>query len=118
MQRPATKQSRAANSDEKRFIGWIKDRCICAACGNDAPVIAHHMAGSSAKIVIDFERVLFGHWAVIGLCQCCDNLVTRGSRRALTNAFGPQCEMWLKQAQDYPHEIPEIIYKAIAQWGG
>lgn len=118
MQRRATKQSRAANSDERRFIGWIKERCICAACGINAPVIAHHMAGSSAKIVVDFERVIFGHWAVIGLCQCCDNLVTRGSRRALTNSFGSQSGLWLKQAKDYHGEIPEIIYKAIAQWGG
>lgn len=117
MQRKATKQSPAANAKERAHIAWIKERGICAACGNDGGVIAHHMAGSTAKIMIGLERVLFGHWAVIGLCGSCDNLVTRGSRRALTDAFGPQSVLWLRQAQEYPGEIPEIIFKAIAQWG-
>jgi len=113
MQRKATRQSRAANAAEKRHMQWIKERCICAACSCAALVINHHCMGSTFRN----NKILVGHWFVLGLCQSCDNLVTRGSKRALTEAFGPQSEMWLKQAEHYPEEIPLDVIQAIAQWG-
>lgn len=117
MQRPATRQSRAANAEEKRHISWIKQRGMCAACGNDGGVIAHHMHGSSAKVRVGLEVVLIGHWAVLGLCQCCDDIVTRQSRRAFRESFGQEEEIWENQSRDYPGEIPEIIRQGIMEYG-
>jgi hypothetical protein len=115
MQRLATRQSPAAKASERAYIGWIKERGICAACGNDGGVIAHHMYGSSFKIHVGLERVQIGHWAVLGLCQACDNIVTRQSRKAFVAAFGEQSKLWLKQAEEYPIEIPPQIIQGIAR---
>ena len=117
MQRKATKQSRSANAAEKRHMAWIKQRCLCSACGNAGPVINHHFLGSARKLYAGLERVHCGHWAVIGLCGPCDNLVTRGSPSKLTEAFGPQSDMWFRQIEDYPEEVPLNVMAAIAKWG-
>jgi hypothetical protein len=117
MQRKATRQSRAANAEEKAHITWIKERGICAACGATGGVIAHHCEGATFKVRVGFERVQIGHWFVLGLCQCCDNIVTRQSRSALRDAFGAQSELWLKQAEQYPREIPINVIQGIAQYG-
>ena len=117
MQRKATKQSPAANANEKAYISWIKERGICAACGNDGGVIAHHCMGSTFKVHVELERVQIGNWFIIGLCQCCDNIVTRQSRKAFTESFGSQSSLWLKQAEQYPVEIPLKIIQGIAQYG-
>ena len=115
MQRPATRQSRAADAAERRHITWIKERGVCAACGNDGGVIAHHMEGSSFR----HQKLLLGHWMILGLCGPCDNIITRGSRRAFREAFGNQCDLWFKQLQEYPlrHEIGQHEIDAIMDWG-
>ncbi len=117
MQRKPTKQSRGANAQERAHIAWIKERGICAACGSDSGVIAHHCEGATFKVTVGFERVQVGHWFVLGLCQCCDNIVTKQSRAAFRDAFGPQSELWLKQAENYPVEIPLNVIQGIAQYG-
>lgn len=117
MRRKATKQSRGPNTAERQHLAWVKDRGVCAACGNDGGVIAHHCAGSTCKVRVGFERVHIGHQFVIGLCQACDDLVTHGSHRALTDIYGPECEMWIRQAEHYPHEIPLVVFQGISQWG-
>jgi len=117
MQRKATKQSRIADSAERAHIQWIKERGICAACGNDRGVIAHHCMGSTFKVHVGLERVQIGNWFIIGLCDPCDNIVTRQSRKAFTQAFGSQSSLWLKQAEQYPVEIPLKIIQGIAQYG-
>lgn len=117
MQRKPTKQSRGANAQERAHIAWIKERGICAACGGDSGVIAHHCEGATFKVTVDFERVQVGHWFVLGLCQCCDNIVTRQSRAAFRDAFGAQSALWLKQAEQYPVEIPLNVIQGIAQYG-
>jgi hypothetical protein len=117
MQRKATRQSRAPNADEKAHIAWIKERGICAACGIGGGVIAHHCEGATFKVRVGFERVQIGHWFVLGLCQPCDNIVTRQSRAAFRDAFGAQSELWIKQADHYPQEIPLNVIQGIAQWG-
>lgn len=115
MQRPSTKQSRGINSAEKRHLVWIKERGICAACDNCNGVIAHHMYGSSFK----HNKVLIGHWAIIGLCQQCDDIVTIGSRKRFTNMYGAQSELWLKQFNEYPDkdECPQEVIDAITGHG-
>lgn len=115
MQRLATRQSRGADAAEKRHMKWIKERGICAACGNSAGVIVHHCEGATFK----HNKLLVGHWFVIGLCQCCDNIVTRGSRRAFRDAFGPQSKLWFRQLQEYPgrHEVGQCEINAILDWG-
>lgn len=117
MQRKATKQSRAINSAERAHLRWIKERGICCACGNAGGVVAHHFAGSSAKVMVGLNRVMIGHYAINGLCQCCDNIVTREGRPAFRRKFGPENKLWLKQAEQYPVEIPIDVISAIARWG-
>jgi hypothetical protein len=115
MQRKPTRQSRGADSAERRHIKWIKERCICAACGCNALVVAHHCEGACFKI----NKVQLGHIFVVGLCITCDNIVTRGSRKALREAFGPQSEMWRRQLEQYPlkHEFGESEIQAIIDYG-
>lgn len=115
MQRKPTRQSRGPDTAELRLMRWIKERGICAACGNDGGVIAHHCEGATFK----HNKIHVGHWFVIGLCPPCDSIITRGSRRAFRDAFGPQCELWFKQLQDYPlrHEIGQTEIDAIMEWG-
>jgi hypothetical protein len=117
MQRKATKQSRAINAEERRHLNWIKARGICAACGMGGGVIAHHFAGSSAKVCVGLNRVMIGHWAVNGLCQCCDDIVTHGSRKAFREKFGTESSVWLRQAEQYHVDIPLDVIGAIAKWG-
>ena len=117
MIRKATAQSRGANIEERRYIKWCKERQICAACGIEGDVIYHHCIGSSAKIKVCFETVLIGHFFGFGLCECCDSIVTRGSRRAFEAAFGKQSEIWLRVARDYPYDIPMNIISGISLYG-
>jgi hypothetical protein len=117
MQRKPTPQSRGIRSAEKHHLDWGKERCICSACGAHGYVIAHHFAGSSAKVVVGFERVMIGHWAINFLCQKCDDIVTHQSRRAFRDIYGKECEVWLRQAEQYPKEIPLNVMQGIAQYG-
>lgn len=117
MQRPSTKQSRGANADEKRHIAWLKNRGICAACGNDGGVICHHAVGSSYKVTVGLERVLIGHALVIGLCEPCDNLVTRGTHKALKDSFGTYAELWARQYEDSPVKFDDLIIQGIMESG-
>ena len=116
MMRKATKQSRGANSTEREYMTWIKQRSICAACDIHAPVINHHMYGATAKIKVDLITVLIGHSAVLGLCQCCDNIVTRGSRRKFVDAFGPQNALWALQYKDSPIRFPPEVVQGIMDY--
>ncbi len=113
MQRLATKQSPGANATERAHIKWIKERGICAACDSSGGVIAHHCAGSTYKVHVGLERVQIGHAFVLGLCQCCDNIVTRGSHRAFFNAFGCYTNLWLKQYEQSPVKFDDIIIQGI-----
>lgn len=115
MRRKSTKQSRGINAEEKAHMTWAKERCICAACDRPGPVVAHHCEGSTFKVRAGLERIMVGHWFVIGLCQSCDDIVTHGSRRAFRERFGDQCDLWLTQAESYPKEIPINVIKGIAQ---
>lgn len=115
MNRKPTPQSPGANAAEKRHISWVKNRGICAACGDETPVICHHMYGSSFRI----NKILVGHWAVLGLCQVCDNIITRGSRKAFTEIFDKQGVIWRNQIKEYPlvDECPWEVYEAITDKG-
>lgn len=116
MQRKPTPQSRGANALEKAHMQWIKDRNQCAACGNYG-VINHHCEGATFKVKVNFVTVLIGHAFAIGLCQDCDNVITKGSRRAFREAFGLQSELWLKQYQDSPVRFPDEIVEGIKYCG-
>lgn len=116
MQRKSTAQSRGANALEKAHMQWIKERNQCAACGNSG-VINHHCEGSTFKVKVDLATVLIGHAFVIGLCQCCDKIITRGSRKAFREAFGFQSDLWLKQYQDSPVRLPDEVVEGIKNCG-
>src|SRR5690606_16843903 len=90
MQRKPTKNTRGPNAEEKRYIAWIKEGNYCVACGSEEPVIAHHCEGSTFKN----NKVLVGHWFVIGLCEFCDNIITKGNRKTFREHFGPQSLLW------------------------
>ena len=113
MQRKATAQSRGANALEKAHMQWIKERGICIACGNDAGVIIHHCVGSSYKVRVGAERVLIGHAMVLGLCICCDSIVTRGSHKAFNYAFGKYVDLWELQYKSSPIIFDEITINGI-----
>jgi len=117
MQRKPTPQSPAANAAEKRHMAWIKERGVCMTDNrvNSCGVIAHHCEGSTFK----HNKILIGHWFVIGLCETCDDCITRGSRRVFREKFGAQSELWLKQFEEYPHknECPVEVVDAIRAWG-
>jgi hypothetical protein len=115
MQRKPTKNTRGPNAAEKRHIGWLKDRMICAACKQYGPVIAHHAEGATFR----HNKVLIGHLFVLGLCQSCDNIVTRESRKAFRDSFGSQSQLWAEQFEDCPmkHDFPQEEIKAIISYG-
>ena len=118
MQRKSTKQSPGRNADEKRFHQWVIDRSICAACRNDRPLIGHHCEGSAFK----HNKQLCGHWFFLGLCLECDNVITKGSRKAFRQRFMPQCDLWdfLYMAYKFYMDedpCPDEIYDAIMDWG-
>lgn len=115
MNRKPTRQSRGADSSEKKLMSWIKSEGVCHACGNNNGVYVHHMYGATWKA----EKMHLGHLAVIGLCQICDNIITRGSRRAFVEAFGLQSQLWLKMINSYPlrHEIGDAEIQAIIEYG-
>lgn len=115
MQRKSTTQSRGADAAEKRLMNWIKSEGICHACTNDNGVHVHHMYGSSFK----FKKMHLGHIAVIGLCQVCDNIITRGSRKLFVESFGPQSEIWRRMINSYPlkNEFRQEEIEAIISYG-
>lgn len=117
MQRPSTKQSRGANAEEKRHMQWIKERGVCVACENDGGVICHHAVGSSYKVRVGLEIVLIGHALVLGLCQCCDNMVTNGSHKAFKLAFDTYTNLFFKQYAESPVKFDDLIIQGIAESG-
>jgi hypothetical protein len=116
MNRKATRQSPGIDAAAKRHLTWIKSRGICCACGNTGGVIGHHFAGSSAKVHVGLQRVHIGNWAINGLCEPCDNLATRRGRVIFREMFGNECDLWLKQAEHYPEEIPLLIIQGVIAW--
>lgn len=115
MNRKPTRQSRGPNSAEKRHISWIKERMVCAACRQFGPVIAHHAEGATFK----HNKVLIGHLFILGLCQSCDNIVTRQSRKAFRDSFGSQSGLWAEQFEEYPgkDDFSQEEIEAIISYG-
>lgn len=117
MQRPRSKNTRHANSEEKAYHQWVKESNFCCACENHAQVYGHHCMGSTFKHM----KTLIGHWFFIGLCQTCDDIVTRGSRRGFTDKLGPQSAMWCESIIRYEVETgktaPSDVRIAIIDWG-
>jgi len=95
---------------------WTKDQpCIC--CGNE-PVIVHHPEGSTFKLKVDLVTVMLGGWYVLPLCRQCDDLVTQGSRRRITDRYGPQSALWIVHYSSYmPQDCPVEVVKGIRGHG-
>lgn len=115
MQRKPTRNTRGPNAAEKRHIAWLKDRMICAACNQHGPIIAHHAEGAAFR----HNKVLIGHLFILGLCQSCDNIVTRQSRKAFRDSFGSQSGLWQEQFSDYPirSDFSDEEIEAIISYG-
>lgn len=58
-----------------------------------------------------------GHYFVLPLCGCCDDVITRGNRKAFREQFGPQSELWIKHVAISEFEPPYEVWKAIEDWG-
>lgn len=112
MQRKATKNTRAANAEEKKFHAITK-LSDCIVCGAEKPSIVHHCEGATFK----HNKVLVGHWFVLPLCQGCDDVITYGSRRSFRERFGAQSDFWLKHVDNTGVVPPEDVYNAIVDWG-
>jgi len=108
MQRKATKNTRGANAEEKRFHALTK-ASDCIVCGNSAPSIVHHCMGATYK----HNKVLIGHWFVLPLCQSCDDVITHGSRRSFKDRFGLQSDYWLDHYEYNGVDAPIEVYNAI-----
>ena len=114
MQRKATKQSRAANSDEKAFQGWLKDQycCITGIYGVDV----HHCAGSTFK----HNKVLIGHWFCLPLAPAVHHEYHSGTK-AFKLRYGSQAENWAVIADKYEKDqgvtIPFEVRNAIMTCG-
>jgi len=116
MMRKSTAQSRGPNAAEKAHMAWVKHNGdFCSACQWPAILIVHHCEGATFR----HNKILIGHWFVLGLCQECDDVVTHGSRRAFREKFGPQSELWLRQFERYPFktECTLEVQAAIKDWG-
>lgn len=115
MRRKATKNTRAANKQEKSFLKWVKDQ-PCIECG-DEPVIVEHCYGSTFK----HNKVLIGMWALLPLCETCDSVKTQGSHNAYREAFGrTQAEAWRQlvvNSIEWEIKVPEDVFNAILDWG-
>lgn len=117
MRRKATRQSPGTPAEAKRLMAWIKDRQICAGCNRPGPVINHHFLGSTRKVYVGLARVAVGEYAVNGLCQECDDIVTHGTREEFRERYGLESECWMLQVESYPGEIPLTVFQGIAQCG-
>lgn len=118
MQRKATKNTRGPNAEEKRYRSWVKESCKCRACFKTDYVIFHHCEGATFK----HNKTLIGHWFGIGLCQDCDDVVTKQSRKVFREYVGTtQAGLWKESAEEYEAQtgavIPPKIKNAIADWG-
>ncbi len=115
MQRKATKNTRAANADEKRFIAFVKE-CDCITCRNPGPSIVDHMYGSTFKQ----KKILIGMWALLPYCPVCDEVKTTQGRAAHNRLFGKtQAELFNYFLQIVPSNLmpPDDVVWAIADWG-
>ena len=117
MQRKATKTTRGANADEKRFMAWVKDQ-PCCVCRRDGPSIVDHMYGATFK----HNKVLVGHWALLPYCQEHDQIKTIHGRKAHDEQFGKtQAKLWdniaLKYSLRVCDDMPLIVCLSIEDWG-
>ena len=112
MQRKSTKQSRGASPQEREFIVWMKER-NCSYCGNPGPSRYDHCAGSSAKIKVDFETVIIGHYFGLAECMACAEL----SHKDKYLAFGPHHKLWALEIDSYSGVIPDLVKAGVALYG-
>jgi len=112
MQRKATKNTRAANAEEKAFQAWIKEQ-DCCGCGRSGPSIGDHCEGSTFKN----NKVLVGHWFVIPLCVICDKVKTFGNHRDQFKVLGfKNSAKWCEIVDGSPFNPPVEVYEAIKSW--
>lgn len=114
MQRKATKQSPAANAEQKRFMAWVKEQ-PCVECGGHS-VIVDHMYGATFR----HNKVRIGNWALLPLCPACDAVKTHGSHNTYKQVFGrTQAEAWssLIDMTEWFSDIPDDVYASIRDWG-
>ena len=113
VQRKATKTTRAANSLEKQFQGWIKGR-PCGYCGCCGPSIGDHARGATFK----HNKTLIGHFFVTPKCQRCDRYKTLGNHREHYARTGlTESSVWLSEIEVFIEEtgadVPEDVIAAI-----
>ena len=111
LRRKSTKNTRGPNASERKFQEFTK-HSNCIVCGN-SPCIVDHIFGSTKKVYVGLERILIGHFAVLPLCQQCDDIKTKGNRRAFKEQCGNPALLWMQHISNYSGEIPENVIEGI-----
>jgi len=116
MQNKRAKKSstRPPNAEELRFLQWCKEQPSIVS--GEWGVEVHHCAGSSAKTTVGAERVQIGHFYCIPLTPD-EHKMFHTRKREFINIYDNQWVLWERLVSDYPHEIPEIIKRGVAQYG-
>lgn len=106
--------TRLANSDEKKFQGWLKEQVCCVT--GEYGVQVHHCVGSSFK----HNKELIGHLFCIPL-----SVEAHRDYHSRTKSWreenGPQWAKWSIQMQRYQaetgYEVPDMTALAILDLG-
>jgi hypothetical protein len=114
MQKKPTKQSKAANTEELRFLAWCKEHPSIVSGYYGVEV--HHCAGSSAKTHVGIVRVNIGHWFCLPLTTQ-EHWLYHNRKREFQDLYGTQVELWLKLIETYPGSIPDDVIKGVAECG-
>jgi len=114
MQRSSTKQSRAPNADEKRFMSWCKEQPSIVS--GQYGVEVHHCVGSSFKARAGVERVLIGHWFCIPLTPQ-EHWLYHNRKNEFRISCGIQTDLWLNLIDGYDLPIPQEVIEAIVHYG-
>lgn len=114
MQRKSTKNTRGANTDEKRFQAWLKTQKCCVA--GQGVVEVHHCKGATFK----HNKELIGHWFCIPLSQSAHRAYHSGSK-TWREVYGNQCDHWHDMHYKYKNETglsaPNSVLNAIMDYG-
>ncbi len=112
MQRKATKTTRGANADEKRFMAITKES-DCIVCGSCGPSIVDHVFGATFKHL----KVLIGHYYLLPLCEVCDKIKTIDGKAEFVKRFGPFKDLWKRHVVNTDFSIPYEVSRSIEDWG-
>lgn len=100
MQRKATKNTRAANAEERRLLKKTKEQ-PCIVCGCPPPSIADHAYGATFR----HNKELIGMVAIMPLCGRHDSVKTNRKNKVFMQKYGSIAEKCLKNMENVGYEL-------------